>query len=335
MSLTTEQSAFTISKSGIWLLIVSIALGLSIFFKLPFLSQFFDLDSVDWYVKYSQTIFSPSHDARVLYWGESILLPLLGNVLGASKSLAAYKILCAFLSISILPVLTMLVLYQTQSVRITGFFLLAFSGTFIFLGEMGLGYPDPLTLLLMFIAVLQRSNLVMAFCISLAALSHFSMATVSTVALCVLFITTPENGGTKKIKKTVFAILGLVFGRLLLQVWFWKFYYLHVTGRIEWFFDRGPQFFIDRYLHNPWEFWLTPGWAFLITYLIITLYFLYQRQYRFVIAILIPIALAYGVLFCTLDGLREFACVIGPAYAYLLLMFITSADKKIISIFKR
>lgn len=319
------------STSPAVLIILSAIMGLYLMFQDPLLSSFFDSDSVDWYVNYSKNIFHPTYEARVLYWGESILLPLIGNLFNASQSLAAYKILCAYLIVSILPTLTTLTLYKTQSIRQSALFLIIFSYTYIYLREMGLGYPDPLTLLLMFTATFQRSLLLMAFFIALAALSHFSMATVSTVALITLFITTPHKSNSEKIKKTFIALLGLGLGRLLLQAWYWKFDYLHVTGRINWFFDRGPQFFIDRYNNNVLGFWLTPSLGFLVIYILIIGYFIFQKKYLFSAASLIPVALAYGVLFCTLDGLREFAVVIGPAYAYLLLIFISSIDQKYLS----
>lgn len=325
--MTSIAAASNQKISSATLIVISGIMGLYLLFQDPRLSSFFDSNSVDWYVEYSKTIFHPSHDARVLYWGESILLPLIGNLLNASQSLAAYKILCAYLIASILPTLTALTLYQTQSIRRSILFLVIFSITYIYLKEMGLGYPDPLTLLLMFTATFQRSRILMALCIALAALSHFSMATVSTAALITLFITNTESSLSERVKKVLFALLGLAAGRMLLQAWYWKYDYLHVTGRINWFFDRGPQFFLDRYNNDILGFWLTPGIPFLITYAAIFIYFIYRRKYLFSAAILIPIALAYGVLFCTLDGLREFAVVIGPAYAYLLLTFITQFEQ--------
>jgi hypothetical protein len=323
-----NKSLYFNSLAPVALIIASAILGLYLMFQDPLLSSFFDSDSVDWYVNYSKTIFQPTYEARVLYWEESILLPLIGNLLNASQSLAAYKILCAYLIVSILPALTALTLYQTQSIRQSVLFLALFSYTYIYLREMGLGYPDPLTLLLMFAATFQRSLFLMAFFIALAALSHFSMATVSTAALITLFITTPQKSISEKIKKVLFALLGLGIGRLLLQAWYWKYDYLHVTGRINWFFDRGPQFFLDRYNNNVLGFWLTPSLAFLVVYALMIIYFIFQKKYLYSIASLIPVALAYGVLFCTLDGLREFAVVIGPAYAYFLLTFISSVDHK-------
>ena len=327
-TILNKKQYFNNAYSAI-LIVISGLIGLYLLFQDPRLSSFFDSNSVEWYVEYSKTIFHPSYDARVLYWGESILLPLIGNLLNASQSLAAYKVLCAALIVSILPTLTALTLYQTQSIKQSTLFLIFFSITYVYLREMGLGYPDPLTLLLMFTATFQRSRILMALCIALAALSHFSMATVSTAALITLFITNPDNSLSDRIKKVLFALLGLVFGRLLLQFWYWKYDYLHVTGRINWFFDRGPQFFLDRYNNDVLGFWLIPSIPFLIIYAVIFIYFIHQKKYMFSLATLVPIALAYGVLFCTLDGLREFAVVIGPAYAYLLLTFITSLDKNI------
>ena len=79
-------------------------LSIFLFFQNTHLPHFFTAGSEDWYVNFSVMIFQPNE----AYWNESILLPLIGKLLGASRSLAGYKTLCAIVSIIILPTLATL-----------------------------------------------------------------------------------------------------------------------------------------------------------------------------------------------------------------------------------
>ena len=310
------------------LIFLSLIAGAVLLFQNPEFAMYFEKDNVGWYVEYSQTIFHPDHAARTLYWGESILLPLLGKVLGASKSLASFKVFCCTIALSLLPTLAYLSLktfkYYWQAVLAV----FIFASTFVWLKEIGIGYPYPLTALLFLIAAFARKPLVLASALALAALSHFSMATVGSATLALLLWFSPILSSREQKQMALSALLGLGFGRLLLQLWYWKFDYLHVTGRIHWFFDRGPQFFLDLYLQNVWGFWTKPGILFLITYACMVVYFIYKQKFFFALSAILTMGVAYGVMFCTLDGLREFAITIFAGYVYLLRSFVTTIGSK-------
>ena len=310
------------------LVFLSLVAGIVLLFQNPQFAMYFEPDNVGWYVKYSQTIFHPDHDARTLYWGESILLPLLGKLLGASKTLASFKVFCCALALSLLPMLAYLSLKTFKHFWQAVLMVAIFAITFVWLREIGIGYPDPLTALLFIIAAFAPHPLVLAAAFALAALSHFSMATVGATTLALMLWFSPILNSREQKKMALSALLGLGFGRLLLQLWYLKFDYLHVTGRVHWFFDRGPQFFLDLYLQNVWGFWTKPGILFLIIYACIVIYFIYKQKFFFAISAILTMGVAYGVMFCTLDGLREFAITIFAGYLYLLRAFVTAIGSK-------
>ena len=310
------------------LIFLSLIAGLILLFQNPQFAMYFEPDNVGWYVKYSQTIFHPDHAVRTLYWGESILLPLLGKLLGASKSLASFKVFCCAIALSLLPTLAYFSLNTFKHYWQAVLMVVIFAITFVWLREIGIGYPDPLTALLFIIAAFAPHPLVLAAAFALAALSHFSMATVGATTLALMLWFSPILNSREQKKMALSALLGLGFGRLLLQLWYWKFDYLHVTGRVHWFFDRGPQFFLDLYLQNVWGFWTKPGILFLIIYACIVIYFIYKQKFFFAISAILTMGVAYGVMFCTLDGLREFAITIFAGYVYLLRSFVTTIGSK-------
>ena len=319
-----SSSAF----GGPILIFLSLIAGVVLLFQNPEFAMYFEKDNVGWYVEYSQTIFHPDHAARTLYWGESILLPLLGKLLGASKTLASFKVFCCAISLSLLPTLAYFSLNTFKHYWQAVLMVVIFAITFVWLREIGIGYPDPLTALLFIIAAFAPHPLVLAAAFALAALSHFSMATVGATTLALMLWFSPILNSREQKKMALSALLGLGFGRLLLQLWYWKFDYLHVTGRIHWFFDRGPQFFLDLYLQNVWGFWTKPGILFLIIYACIVIYFIYKQKFFFAISAILAMGVAYGVMFCTLDGLREFAITIFAGYVYLLRSFVTTIGSK-------
>jgi hypothetical protein len=291
-----------------------------LFFKNPLLISHFDPASVDWYFHYSQTIFQPEHLARVMYWGESIALPILAHVVGASKSAIAYKLFCASLMVSIIPIFTILSKPALGSNVKSFIFVNLFGLGFLYLREAGIGYPDPLTIILLGIATLSQSRLVVLGSITLAALSHFSMSAIAMCTLAMLFITTPQLELKKRINLSIFGFTGLLLGRGLLELWYWKFDYLHTSGRLQFIADKGIDFFISRYHANPVDFWLTPGYLFLLFSGCFMIYLLTLKKYWFVIAFLFSLALSYTVLFLTVDGLRGFAVTSTPAFFSLLVV---------------
>ena len=84
------------------LALISAALGSYLFFSNPWLNSDLYSDSYSWFLDFSRSIFQ----AQSAYYAESILLPLSAKLIGATKSIENYKLLCGLLIISILPVVS-------------------------------------------------------------------------------------------------------------------------------------------------------------------------------------------------------------------------------------
>lgn len=300
-------------KAYIAIFAISLSLGLYLFFSNPWLSTDFNSDSYGWFIDFSHSIFQP-HTA---YYAESILLPLLGKIIGASKSILLYKSLCAILTIGILPITGLLALRYFKSFYKAAAFILLFGLSFQYFKYFILGFPDPLTILLLLAAIFQKRAIAIFCLLSLAMLSHFSMAAISVVALFGLVYFSPINKEVSVSKYCGTMIAALIAGKLILLAWYSLFHY-RLQSRLDWVLEKGHPYFLERYLLNEQAFWLTPGVFFIALYGSILIYFLLRRQFLFVMAGIGALILAYLALFWTVDGLRVFAVIIAAPYAYLL-----------------
>jgi len=302
-----------------------IILGIFLFFQNSFLSNFFVSGSEDWYVNFSVMIFHPNE----AYWNESILLPLLGKLTGASKSLVGYKILCAFISMLILPSLAVLSLRYFNRIINAFLLLICFSASFRYLWLYDLGHPDPLTILLLCSIPLLRSKSFIFMCAFLASLSHFSMALIAILELAILYWASLKSSLEKYRGVPIVLLTGLVTGRLFLALWYWAFNYTSPLGRIEFILNSGIPFFYDRYQLNPYGFWLTPGIVFLIVNALMFLFFIFNKNIKLAGSLLLTNALSYAALFITVDGLRVFSVVCCGSYIFLLTRLIDSMKLKL------
>jgi len=275
-------------------------------------------DSYAWFLDFARTIFYP----QSAYYAESILLPLIARIIGATSSLENYKLLCGFLTICILPICAIFAQVQFKNFAKTLLFIFLFGLSFTYLRYFILGFPDPLTILLLVASVFQRRLGYLFILLTLAILSHFSMAALGIIGLMTLLYFSPV-AGTKAPKKLVStAMTAIIFGKLFLLAWYSLFHY-HLVSRIDWALGKGYPFFLDRYETNISSFWLTPGVLFLALYLLILIYFLALKKIAFVLAAIFALALGYMALFCTVDGLRVFAVIIAAPFTFLLMTFIT------------
>lgn len=299
------------------LLVTSSCLSLFLFMRNPWLASDIHSDSYLWFVEFSRTVFQP----QSAYYAESILLPLMAKLIGANKTLLAYKLLCGLLTISILPITALAAQRYFQNALKTILFIVLFSASFQYLQYYILGFPDPLTILFLVLAVFQRRLVVMFVLLVLAMLSHFSMAALSVIGLIGLVYFSP-NPISQRSKKMIGILMAAIFvGKLLLLTWFYLFHY-QLQSRLDWALTKGYAFFLERYEVNVIGFWLTPGGFFLALYALIGVCFLIQKRYAFVLASIFALAIAYVALFWTVDGLRVFSVVIAAPFAYLLLSFI-------------
>jgi hypothetical protein len=315
------------SKSSIWAyLVVAVAglfMGAFLFSLNPWMKDDLRSDSYAWFLDFSRSIFQP----QSAYYAESILLPLLAKLVGASRTLFTYKFFCGILTISILPVTAVFAQRYFQNLFKTLLFIVLFGLSFQYLQFYILGFPDPLTILLLVLAVLQKRLAAMFALLVLAMLSHFSMAALSVIGLTGLIYFSPNASSHSAKKFSSIALVAILVGKVILLTWYYLFHY-QLASRLGWALNKGYPFFLERYEANMAGFWLTPGIPFLVLYGLISVYFLMRRQFLFVAAAMFALALAYLALFWTVDGLRVFAVVISAAYGYLWISFIQSIAKK-------
>jgi hypothetical protein len=307
----------------IFLYLLSIVFGSLIFFNY---SQVFGWISADYepvYVGYSQTIFHPDHMARVMYWGESILVPLLAKLIGASQSKTSFFFLCSFIYLSLFPIFSYLAFESLNSISRALLFILLLGISLLIDGG---GSPDGLIILLMGITALSNSLLAIFICVMLSCLAHFSLTFVAVVGLIPLIYFSPLNSKSYSFKIIGTLLAALIVGRLLLELWFWKFEYLHTNGRIKYVTDLGLEFFTLKYLKSPEEFWLAPKLSFLLIFGGILFYFVYLRKLAFSLAALFSLSLAYAAMFFTVDGHRIFIVAISGSWIYFLMTFMRSLN---------
>lgn len=301
------------------LLFVSSCLSLFLFMANPWLASDLNADSYVWFLDFSRTIFQP----QSAYYAESILLPLIAKILGVTQTLTSYKLLCGLFTICILPITAIFAQRYFQNLFKTLLFIFLFGISFQYLQFYILGFPDPLTILLLVLAVFQKRLGAIFALLVLAMLSHFSMAALSVIGLVGLVYFSPkaELGSRKKL--VGIGLASMLAGKAILLAWYTIFHY-QLISRLDWAFGKGYPFFLDRYEANVAQFWLTPGIPFLALYFLIAAYFLMHKKFAFVFTAIFALAIAYVALFWTVDGLRVFAVVIAAPFAYLLLIFINS-----------
>jgi hypothetical protein len=274
-----------------------------------------------WYRIFSETIFKP----QTIYIAESILMPLIAKFIGANSTVVSYQVLNAFVTLMIMPVVCVVFKRRIQSIFGVLLAIALWVISYSYLTEYELGFPDPLTIILLALAVGAAGKTSFIF-IFLAALSHFSTVAFALLGFLILSIASKlENYNNYESEK--YSIYGIVCGKLFLFLWGYFFQY-HLNSRINFVYDKGIQYFWNRYLENPVGFWYTPGKLFLIVNLIIFIYFIYKHTFRLCLAQCILLSIAYFSLFITVDGLRVFAVVIAPGYLYLLILFVNDIFKK-------
>lgn len=318
-SSTTANSARQAVLIYLILLFVSSCLSLFLFMGNPWLASDLNTDSYAWFLEFSRTIFQP----QSAYYAESILLPLLAKVLGVTQTLTSYKLLCGLFTICILPITAIFAQRYFQNLYKALLFIVLFAFSFQSLQFYILGFPDPLTIVLLVVAVFQKRLSIFFGLLVLAMLSHFSMAALSVIGLAGLAYFLPNASLYSRRKIAGVAVVAILTGKAILLSWYAVFHY-QLVSRLDWVLGKGYPFFLDRYDANVAQFWLTPGISFLALYFLIASYFLVQKKYAFVFSALFALAISYIALFWTVDGLRVFAVVISAPFAYLLLSFINS-----------
>lgn len=267
-----------------------------------------------WYRIFSESIFKP----QTIYLAESILLPLFAKLIGANASVVSYLILNAFFTILIMPMICIVFRMRIQSLSGVILAILMFSVSYMYLQSYELGFPDPLTIILLSLMVVGSGKWIFVLTF-FAALSHFSTSVLAIVAWISLSLATKYTSG-KTLETEKYALYGLISGKIFLMLWGYVFNY-HLNSRINYVWEQGVGYFLHRYLENPSAFWYTPGKLFLIVNLIIFCFFCFKRKVVVCLAQFFILLISYFSLFITVDGLRVFAVVVVPGYIYLLIVF--------------
>ena len=261
----------------------------------------------DNYWTFADSIFKP----QTVFWAESILMPLMAKLLGASSDLLAFQILNAVLTLSILPVFCLMLQRYVHNPVSTAFGTVVFAISFRYLSDHILGSPDPLTIIFIVMAAASRDR-ALAIYAFLAGLSHFSLALVALIAMYPLLAMT--SGASELFFKQAKPILaGLALSKMFLMGWYWMFDY-QLFSRWDFILDKGLGHFWKLFADNPLAFLYTPGRLFGLVSVLISAYLLFKRRYVVVLAYCFALAVTYAVLFITLDGLRIFSVVIVGAY---------------------
>jgi hypothetical protein len=315
------RQLITHEHASIFLVLLSLAISIKLFFSSTSIPWSFTRDSVEWYVNFSKEIFHPGYFLKGAYFTESMLMPAVANAFGAARSFEAYKIFCSLMTISILPLWTMAYARRTSNPLKTFLFIVLAATCFHYFYDYVLGFPDPLTILILGLIALQQNNRTLVFLIVLACLSHFFLAIISIVSLILLVACSPHLSKDKKFSLLKYSILGIFLGKLLLMTWLWAFDY-HPISRLQWAIDNGITVFIQNYTRLGIDFWLTPGIYFLLFYLAACSIFFFKRYFLFSLAAFFSLTISYCALFFTVDGYRILAVAITAPYIYITIEFI-------------
>lgn len=301
-----------------WYILFSIACSVYAFLHNSALLESYQESLIKEYFDFTRTIYQP----QTIYLAESVLFPWLAFLMGAGKHWLFYKLFCSFATILSLPAIAYFAMKYFNAPLKSWVFLLIFLLSYNNLwGPYYIGMPDPLTVVLLVAASFERRPLAIFILITLAAVTHFSITLIAT--LCFVSLLAFSHSTTKEFKTAIikYALLGLIAGRLLLAIWFYRFKY-QLNTRIDYVTDLGLTHFIDRYSADVAGYWMTPGWVFLATCVMLLAWLLKRKQYGFALMLSGSLILAYIALFFTRDGLRVFAVTIISAYVFALKEFI-------------
>jgi hypothetical protein len=274
----------------------------------------------DNYWTFADSIFQP----QTLPWAESILMPLLAKLLGATSDLLAFQFLSVFLTLCILPVFCLMLMQRVKNSLAVLLGIIVFAVTFRFLPDHILGSPDPLTIMLILLAAGSQKKAV-TFYIFLTGLSHFSLAVVAALAMLPLQ-TQAQPKSESNLTNAKYLFAGLVLCKITLIGWYWLFDY-QLFSRWDFIVDKGFGHFWQLFVNNPIAFLYTPGRVFGLISLLIMGYLLFKRRYAAVLGYCFALVVTYSALFITLDGLRIFSVVIVGAYFNFLVCWLNCLFK--------
>ena len=307
-------------------MIYSCVLGLISFFRHHALIDAFDSSdgAFEWYAVFADAIFQPNY----AYIAESILLPLNAKILGASTSLQSYRLLCAFVTLTIVPVLAVQIERHLKDPIKSALCITFFCLTFPYLWKFWLGYPDPLTIIFLITAALAQSKKAIVLGVFFAALSHFSIASLSLLSLSILIFAVSKQSEVGSRKSLIsLLLLGLFAGKLVLTTWFMLFEY-KIDSRLNIVLTEGLSRFIEQGdQRGALAFWLSPGIELIFGALLLCIVACVKLQYRLSLAMILALLIGYFGVFFTIDSFRVFSVIISAPYVFLLVTIFKSDGK--------
>lgn len=278
--------------------------------------------SVEWYGVFANQIFHPFQT----YISESVLLPLIAKITGAGTSRSSWLVLCAIALFLVVPILTAIAIAETKSAA-KGLVFLMIIFPLLNLRNLPLGFPDPMTIMMLGIAALQRGPKPLLFGAFFASTSHFSLSIFSLIGLAVVIFCDLRAGLTiaEKKRRIYYLLLGALAGKVFVGLWHLLLNY-HAESRLQWALNHGVQEFWKRYVDDPTAFWLTPGISFLIIYAIILCALAWSSSLRLAIAGVAVLVIAYIANYLALDGMRIFTTAVSASLVYLTLRLVESIN---------
>ncbi|MHC1790313.1 hypothetical protein [Solidesulfovibrio sp.] len=279
--------------------------------------------ALEQYSSFSRHIYEPN----TAYYAESILVPFLASLLDANQTREAYNTLCGFMTIAVLPLLARGLMARIRNISHVLVILCVYAASFIYLRDFWLGYPDPLTIILLNFAALSLAPLRVFLFVLLASLAHFSLTAASVISLMAVYYASSRVPRSMRPKLMLGAGLGLVGGKMALLLWYHIFSYkladridFVTRGKMSGLLDGVMAFYID-YAKSIFEFWTTPGFLFIGIATLMVFFFATRGRYLFSAALFFSVTIAYAVRFITTDGLRDFATTVSAAYIFSLCEF--------------
>ena len=281
-----------------------------------------DTQRIEWYGVFASQIFHPFQT----YISESVLLPLIAKLSGASVSRSSWLVLCAIVSFLVMPVLTAIVLSKTKSAT-KGLLFMVVLFPLLNLQDLPLGFPDPMTIMMLGIVALQTRLMPLFVASFFASTSHFSLSIFSLIGLAVVICCDTKDGLTiaDKKRRIYCILLGALAGKIFVGLWHLLFNY-HAESRLQWALNYGLPELWNRYTDDPWAFWLTPGITFLTVYGVILCTFALRANLKLVFAGIVVLVIAYVANYLALDGVRIFITAAAASLVYLALRWVDCFD---------
>jgi hypothetical protein len=288
----------------------------------------------EWYWELSKNIYQPQQ----IYYAESILLPLIAKIVGADQTLISYKTF-SFLQnfIWLFFVFIFLRKNQLKQYQKVLVLLVITLNTITFSNFTTIGMPDPLTTFGAALLLFGSNGILILAGGIIGVLSHFSVTVFVLINVIFLRILSSEFSTNKeKIRFSIAALLSVLFGRLLLQLFYICFHY-HIYSRISWVLEKGFTYWVTFNLEH-WKdlFTLQNKFHLLILIAIAIIFIIYKNKTIY--------AMIFGILnslisFCiTVDRPRIFILIYWPVFIYSIIEVfscntIPKTTKKIFSVF--